>query len=101
MVKLAQIIRIALIVAAFFAAAVASAQIVKVHVSSKAGDRMAAKPDLQFADAKATGGATFQINDAVKYQKMDGFGASIMEAGLITLNTLPAGQAGRSFARTL
>jgi glucosylceramidase len=89
MVKLAQIIRIALIVAAFFAAAVASAQIVKVHVSSKAGDRMAAKPDLQFADAKPTSGATFQINDAVKYQKMDGFGASIMEAGLITLNTLP------------
>lgn len=65
------------------------AQMVKVYVSSKAGDRLTAKPDLQFADDKTISGATIQINDSVKYQKMDGFGASLMEAGLITLNTLP------------
>lgn len=64
-------------------------QTVKIHVSSKGGDRIAAKPDVQFADAKGGGGATFQINDAVSFQKIDGFGASIMEAGIITLNTLP------------
>jgi len=66
-----------------------AAQSVKVYVSSKAGDRLAAKADAQFADTKPTGGATFEINDTVKYQKIDGFGASIMEAGIITLNTLP------------
>ena len=73
----------------FFARAL-EAQTVQVHVSSKSGDRITTKADLQFADAKPDAGATFQINDSVKYQKMDGFGASLMEAGLITLNTLPA-----------
>src|SRR3989440_4407860 len=67
-----------------------SGQTAKVYVSSKAGDRIAAKPDLQFSDAQPANGATFQINDAVTFQKIDGFGASIMEAGMITLNTLPA-----------
>jgi len=67
-----------------------NAQTVKVRVSSKAGDRLTLKADLQFTDTKPTGGATFQIKDDVKYQKMDGFGASIMEAGMTTLNTLPA-----------
>ena len=65
-----------------------NAQTVKVYISSKAGDRLARKVDLQFADSGIAQGATFQINDAVKYQKMDGFGASFMEAGIITLNTL-------------
>ncbi|MGB4783282.1 MAG: hypothetical protein WAQ77_01095, partial [Candidatus Acidiferrum sp.] len=73
-----------------FSAQELNAQTVKVHVSSKAGDRLTPKVDLQFTDAKPTVGATFQINDSVKYQKMDGFGASLMEAGIITLNTLPA-----------
>jgi glucosylceramidase len=67
-----------------------AAQTVRVHVSSKAGDRITVKPDMQFSEAKPGQRATFEINDAVKYQKMDGFGASIMEAGLMTLNTLPA-----------
>ncbi len=70
--------------------ATTTAQTVKIHVSSKAGDRLSAKPDLQFSETKASAGNTFEINDAVEYQKIDGFGASIMEAGLITLNTLPA-----------
>ena len=66
------------------------AQMVKIHVSSKAGDRLSPKPDMQFTDAKLAEGSRFEVNDAVEYQKIDGFGASIMEAGLITLNTLPA-----------
>ncbi len=66
-----------------------SAQTVKVYVSSKAGDRLSEKQALQFSDSAPARNATFQINDAQKYQKMDGFGASIMEAGIITLNTLP------------
>jgi len=70
--------------------ATTNAQTVKIHVSSKAGDRLSAKPDMQFSEAKSSAGSTFEVNDAVEYQKIDGFGASIMEAGLITLNTLPA-----------
>src|SRR2546425_5543936 len=69
---------------------VVAAQTVKLHVSSKVGDRLTAKPDLQFTESQAAPGATFEIKDAVKLQKIDGFGASIMEAGIITLNTLPA-----------
>ena len=73
-----------------FSFATTRAQTVKIHVSSKAGDRLSAKPDLLFSETKPSAGSTFQINDTVEYQKIDGFGASIMEAGLITLNTLPA-----------
>jgi glucosylceramidase len=65
-------------------------QTVKVYVSSKAGDRLTAKPDLQFSDAKTASGAVFRINQSVKFQRIDGFGASILEAGLMVLNTLPA-----------
>ncbi len=83
--------RPALLVAALcISCAAITAQTVKIHVSSKAGDRLSAKADLQFSETKASAGNTFEINDAVEYQKIDGFGASIMEAGLITLNTLPA-----------
>ena len=67
-----------------------SGQTVKLHVSSKGGDRLTAKPDAQFTTGNTTGSSIFQINDSVKYQTMMGFGASLMEAGIITLNTLPA-----------
>ena len=62
----------------------ACAQTAKFYVSSEGGDRLAAKPDVKFTDARPAGGATFTINDAVRFQKMDGFGASLMEAGIIT-----------------
>jgi len=64
------------------------AQTVKLYVSSKGGDRLTLKPDAQFTAEETTAGPTFSINDSVKYQTMMGFGASLMEAGLITLNTL-------------
>lgn len=57
--------------------ATTKAQTVKIHVSSKAGDRLSAKPDLQFSEARPAEGSTFEINDAVEYQKIDGFGASL------------------------
>jgi glucosylceramidase len=79
--------------ALFFLAAstIAHAQQVKVWVSSNSGDRMSAKADLEFKTGNAAGPAKpdFSINRDAKLQRMDGFGASIMEAGLITLNTLP------------
>jgi glucosylceramidase len=72
----------------FYPAAIA-AQTVKLHVSSLAGDRLTAKPEVQFSETAAASAARFEIRSAVKFQKIDGFGASLMEAGLITLNTLP------------
>lgn len=71
---------------------IASAQIVQTYVSSKAGDRLSAKPALQFDKGKAASGPAFTINDGVTYQKIDGFGASLLEAGLVVLNSLPADQ---------
>jgi len=79
-----------LIVISLVATTVANAQTAKIYVSSQAGDRLTAKPELTFAAGKPAGGSTFEIDDAVRFQKMDGFGASFMEAGLMTLNTLPA-----------
>lgn len=61
-----------------------------LFVSSKAGDRISAKPELQFSDQPSTGVPTFEVNDATSYQKINGFGASLLEAGLVVLNTLPA-----------
>jgi len=63
------------------------AQQVSVYVTSKAGDRLAAKPALRFSAAAAQG-TVFHINPAVRYQKIDGFGASLLEAGLICINSL-------------
>lgn len=56
--------------------AATKAQMVKIQRSSKAGDRLSAKPELQFSEARPAEGSTFEINDAVEYQKIDGFGAS-------------------------
>src|SRR5215468_251253 len=76
----------------FVATVAANAQTARVYVSSEAGDRLAAKPEVRFTDKKPPAGPTFAINEAVRFQKIDGFGASFMEAGLMTLNTLPAGK---------
>jgi len=82
--------RLGLLGMVFVASVAANAQTARVYVSSEAGDRLAAKSEVRFTDKKPPAGPTFEINDAVRFQKIDGFGASFMEAGLMTLNTLPA-----------
>ena len=78
----------------FFIASVApepgSTQNARLYVSSKAGARLSAQAEVSLSEAKPSSGVTFQIDDSIKLQTMHGFGASIMEAGLMTLNTLPA-----------
>ena len=61
--------------------AIARGQRVKVWVSSNAGDRMTPKDDREFRDAKAGSVAKsdFSIDTALKYQRIDGFGASIIK----------------------
>jgi glucosylceramidase len=80
---------LALLLAASLGLASAGAQEVKVYVSSQAGDRLATKASLQFAAQEKAKLPGFKINAAVTDQKIDGFGASLMEAGLICLNDLP------------
>jgi glucosylceramidase len=71
----------------------ASGQVVTVYVSSKAGDRLARKNPLRFQGKAPGKKSSFQIDPAVKYQRIVGFGASFLEAGLICLNSLaPAEQ---------
>jgi glucosylceramidase len=65
------------------------AQDVNRFVSSKAGDRITPKPGLRFEEDRDSSTVKFEIDEDVTYQKMDGFGASFLEAGLICLNSLP------------
>jgi len=64
-------------------------QEVKVYVSSQAGDRLSVKKALHFSSEAPHNVHTFRISDSEKRQTIAGFGASILEAGLVALNTLP------------
>jgi glucosylceramidase len=68
------------------------AQDVRRFVSSKAGDRISSKPTLRFEQDRDSSIVKFEIDDDVTYQRIDGFGASFLEAGLICLNSLPPGE---------
>lgn len=67
----------------------ASGQTVDLYVSSKAGDRLTARPPVRFEAVATDRSLAFQIDDAVTHQTMVGFGASFLEAGIICLNSLP------------
>jgi glucosylceramidase len=64
------------------------AQEVEVFVSSRSGDRLAASKPARFESAATTPAPRFDVDDAVALQKIDGFGASFLEAGLVCLNAL-------------
>ena len=63
----------------------------QVNVSSKAGDRLTAKPAVHLEPA-AGRTADFRIDDATRLQRMDGFGATFLEAGMMCLRTLDKAQ---------
>jgi len=68
------------------------AQTAEVYVSSRSGSRLTRKPDAPFRapDPKAV---SFRIDAAAKQQRIAGFGASFLEAGMVCLNSLaPAAQ---------
>jgi glucosylceramidase len=64
------------------------AQEVERFVSSRAGARISSQPAVRFGEDRNPSTANFEIHEGVAYQKMDGFGASFLEAGLICLNRL-------------
>ncbi len=63
------------------------AQEARLYVTSQAGDRIAPKPVQRFTQA-APGGALLRIDDTVRDQEIVGFGASFLEAGMISLSSL-------------
>ena len=67
----------------------ARAQEVKVVVSSQAGDRLAVKPPAHFEARGKSGVPAYHIETGVMLQRMVGFGASFLEAGMLCLNDLP------------
>src|SRR5437016_2467246 len=67
-------------------AASTQAQVVRVYVTSEAGDRLALKPTIQFGSAIDR--TDFQIDDSKRDQEIVGFGASFLEAGMICINSL-------------
>lgn len=67
-----------------------SAQEVRVFMTSRDGDRLAARPHLRFEDTQSPQTA-FHIDSSTRLQRMDGFGASFLEAGMICLNSLDGG----------
>lgn len=73
---------------------------VRLFVSSKAGDRITAKPDIELRPAVSGTRPTFRIDEATRHQTIAGFGASFLEAGLICINSLPP-KAQEEVLRTL
>jgi glucosylceramidase len=83
--------------AALLLATASSGQPVQITVSSRAGDRLAEKPALRFGESPA-GSAGFRIDPSVRHQTMEGFGAALNEAGLISINSLPTEEQERVLA---
>ena len=74
-------------------------QTVDVTVSSKAGDRLSDKTPLVFRPHAGKSESAIRIDDAVRHQTIDGFGASFLEAGLICINSLPPHEQETVFRR--
>jgi glucosylceramidase len=70
----------------------ASGQTIALTVSSKAGDRLTDKPPLTFGSGAAPAGPAFRIDESVRHQTIVGFGASLLEAGLVCINSLSSDQ---------
>jgi glucosylceramidase len=61
---------------------------ITVFSSSQDGDRLALQPALKFNEHKLSELPEITINDDTVFQRMDGFGATFNEAGMICLNSL-------------
>jgi len=78
-----------LVGALLIAAVTLPAQEVARTVSSLAGDRLTEKSPLRFQPAPAGLRTPLRVEESRRFQRMDGFGASFLEAGMICLNRLP------------
>ena len=63
---------------------------VTVYASSQDGDRLNRQPDLHFTNSAVSPIPEIIINEDTIFQRIDGFGATFNEAGMICLNALSA-----------
>jgi glucosylceramidase len=61
---------------------------ITVYSSSQEGDRLTQQPALKFTELKSSSLPEITINEDKVFQRMDGFGATFNEAGMICLNSL-------------
>src|SRR2546421_8981770 len=61
---------------------------IAVYISSQAGDRLSRKKDAYFTSKTKSSAPVITINEGKSYQRMEGFGATFNEAGMICLNSL-------------
>jgi hypothetical protein len=64
-----------------------SAQQAHLYISSRAGDRLSQKRDVRFTTT-TSGPVTFRLDPSKIHQRIVGFGASFLEAGMVCLNSL-------------
>lgn len=61
----------------------------EVYVSSLSGDRMTRKSPMQLYSGERESEYKIVVDTTIRYQQMEGFGATFNEAGMICLNSLP------------
>jgi len=61
---------------------------VAVYTSSRAGDRITRNPDTKFITNITASGPEIAVDEKTTYQKIEGFGATFNEAGMMCLNAL-------------
>ena len=62
--------------------------VISVYVSSPAGDRLTRKANARFRSNSESSLAIIKIDESIRYQKIEGFGATFNEAGMICLNSI-------------
>jgi O-glycosyl hydrolase len=63
---------------------------ITVYSSSQDGDRLTKKTHMTFTSDKESSMPVIKIDEGIHFQKIDGFGATFNEAGMICLNSLNA-----------
>src|SRR6266516_3666942 len=63
--------------------------IVAVYSSSQSGDRLNRKADAKFTQTTNLSDSAITVDERTFYQRIEGFGATFNEAGMICLNSLP------------
>lgn len=61
---------------------------ITIYSSSQDGDRLSKRPGLSFISDKELSLPVIKVDETTRFQKIDGFGASFNEAGMISLNSL-------------
>ncbi len=92
--KLYRLIGFALIVGTFMlniGCQISNDSLITVYSSSQDGDRLTKKAEISFTSDKKSSLPVIKIDEKTQFQKIDGFGATFNEAGMICLNSLATG----------